>query len=165
MKQSSKMGFLFFIASILSVLAFPFNPLIIFKFLEPNNIEVLGYVGWIFWVVGIALIILHYYHVYYRKVRVLVDSGIYAVVRHPLYLGWILSIFVATIFLYQHWMFVIIGIPGITSVYSISRQEDHLNIERFGDDYKRYMQKVPRMNLFLGVIRLQRRKREVKVDR
>jgi len=80
MKQSSKMGFLFFIASILSVLAFPFNPLIIFKVFEPNNIEVLGYAGWIFWVVGIALIILPYYHVYYRKVNVLVDSGIYAVV-------------------------------------------------------------------------------------
>ena len=164
MKQSSKMGFLFFIASILSVLAFPFNPLIIFKVFEPNNIEVLGYAGWIFWVVGIALIILPYYHVYYRKVKVLVDSGIYAVVRHPLYLGWILAIFVATIFLYQHWMFVIIGIPGIASVYLISRQEDHLNIERFGDDYKRYMQKVPRMNLLLGVIRLLRRKREDKVD-
>ena len=159
MKQSSKTGFLFFIASILSVLAFPFNPLIIFKVLEPNNIEVLRYVGWIFWVVGIALIILPYYYVYFRKVKVLVDSGIYAVVRHPLYLGWILSIFVATIFLHQHWLFVIIGVLGIASLHLISRQEDHFNIERFGNDYKRYMQKVPRMNLLLGVIRLLRRRK------
>jgi protein-S-isoprenylcysteine O-methyltransferase Ste14 len=160
MKQSSKTGFLFFIASIFSVLAFPFNPLIMFKVLEPNNIEVLRYVGWIFWVVGIALIILPYYYVYYRKVKVLVDSGIYAVVRHPLYLGWILSIFVATIFLYQHWLFVIVAIPGIASVYLISRQEDYFNIERFGDDYKRYMQKVPRINFVVGVIRLLRRREE-----
>jgi len=156
MKQSSKMGFLFFIASVLSVLAFPCNPLIIFKVLEPNNIKVLWYIGWIFWVVGIVFIILSYYYIFYRKVKVLVDSGIYAVVRHPLYLGWILSIFVATIFLYQHWLFVIIGIPGIASVYSISRQEEPLNIERFGDAYKRYMQSVPRMNLLVGVIRLLR---------
>ena len=159
MKQSTKMGFLFFIASILSVLAFPCNPLIIFKVLEPNNIKVLWYVGWIFWVVGIVFVILPYYYIYYRKVKVLVDSGIYAVVRHPLYLGWILSIFVATIFLYQHWLFVIIAIPGIASVYLISRQEEHLNVERFGDDYKRYMQVVPRMNLLVGVIRLVRTKK------
>jgi len=159
MKQSTKMGFLFFIASVLSVLAFPCNPLIIFKVLEPNNIKVLWYVGWIFWVVGIVFIILSYYYIFYRKVKVLVDSGIYAVVRHPLYLGWILSIFVATIFLYQHWLFVTIGIPGIASVYLISRQEEHFNIERFGDAYRRYMQSVPRMNLLVGIIRLVRAKK------
>ena len=88
-KQSSKIGFLFFIAGVLSVLAFPFNPLVIFKVVEPNNIEVLWYVGWIFWAVGIALIILPYYHFYYRKVNVLVDSGIYGTIRHPFYSGFI----------------------------------------------------------------------------
>jgi len=157
-KQSSRIGFLFFIAGVLSVLAFPFNPLVIFKVVEPTNIEVLCYVGWIFWAVGIALIILPYYHFYYRKANVLVDIGIYAVVRHPLYLGWILSIFVATIFLYPHWLFAIIGFSGIASVYLISREEDRLNIEKFGKNYKKYMEKVPRMNLLLGVMRLLRRR-------
>ena len=160
MKQPSKMGILFFIASVLSVLAFPFNPLIGFGLLEPNNIEVLRYIGWIFWTVGIALVILSYYYIYYRKVKVLIDSGIYAVVRHPLYLGWILGIFVATALFYQHWVFAIIGIPGIACVYLISRREEHRNIERFGNDYKQYMQRVPRMNLLLGIIRLLRRRRK-----
>jgi protein-S-isoprenylcysteine O-methyltransferase Ste14 len=46
-------------------------------------------------------------------------------------------------------------------VYLISRQEDQRLIEKFGDDYKRYMQSVPRMNFLVGVIRLvRRRKRE-----
>ncbi len=108
-----------------------------------------------------ALIILPYYYIYYRKVKVMIDSGIYAIVRHPLYLGWILAVFIATIFLHQHWLFVIIGIPGIASVYLISRQEEQTNIEKFGDDYRLYMQKVPRMNLLKGIIRLiQRRKKE-----
>ena len=115
MKQSSKMNFLYFIASILSVLAFPANPLIIFKVIEPNNIKVLFYVGWIFWAVGITLIILSYYHIFFQKVKVLIDSGIYGVVRHPMFLGGILGIFVTSIFFYQHWLFVIIGIPGIAS--------------------------------------------------
>lgn len=159
MKQTSKMGFLFLIACILSVLAFPCNPLVISKVLEPNNIEVLLYIGWIFWIVGISLVILSYSIIYYRKVKVLVDSGIYGVVRHPMYLGWILAIFVATILLHQHWLFVIIGIPGIASVYLISRQEDQRNIEKFGDAYKCYIQTVPTMNLFAGVVRLPRRRR------
>ena len=152
------MGVLFFIAGVLSVLAFPFNPLVIFKVVEPTNIEALRYVGWIFWAAGVALIILPYYHIYYRKANVLADSGIYAAVRHPLYLGWILSIFVATIFLHQHWLFVIIGFSGIASVYLISREEDRFNIEKFGKNYKRYMEKVPRMNLLLGVMRRLRRR-------
>ena len=159
MKQSSKMNFLYFIASILSVLAFPTNPLIIFKVIEPNNIKVLFYIGWIFWIVGITLIILSYYHIFFRKVKVLIDSGIYGVVRHPMFLGGILGIFVTSIFLYQHWLFVIIGIPGIASWYLISREEERLNIEKFGDDYRLYTQKVPRMNLLVGIIRLVRRRK------
>jgi len=42
-------------------------------------------------------------------------------------------------------------------------REEQMSIEKFGDDYKRYMQKVLRMNLLLGIIRL-RRMREEKVD-
>jgi protein-S-isoprenylcysteine O-methyltransferase Ste14 len=158
MKQANKMGFLFFIASISSVLAFPCNPLVIFKVIEPNNIKILLYVGWIFIAVSITLICLSYYQIFFRKAKVLSDRRIYAIVRHPMYLGWILGIFVATIFLYQHWIFVIIGIPGIASLYLISRQEEQRNIERFGDDYKHYMQKVPRMNLVVGIIRQVRRR-------
>lgn len=159
MERSSKMGVLFFFSSISSILALPINPLVIFKVLEPNDIKVLWCIGWIFWAVGMILVILSYYHLYYRKAKVLIDSGTYAVVRHPLYLGWILSTFVATIFLYQHWLFVIIGVPGIASIYLISREEERLNIERFGDDYERYMQEVPRMNLLTGLIRLLRRRK------
>ena len=157
--KSHGVGFLFFIASILSVLAFPCNPLVVLKVIEPNDIELLRYIGWIFWTIGIILVILPYYYLFYRKVENLIDGGIYAIVRHPLYLGWILSIFVATVLLYQHWVFWAIGIPGVASVYLIARQEEHFNIEKFGDDYKLYMRKVPRMNFLVGVIRLLQRRR------
>ena len=86
-----------------------------------------------------------------------VDTGIYAVVRHPLYLGWLL-IYVVLILLSRYWLTAIIGIPGMICVYLISRQEDQHLIEKFGDDYKDYMQKVPRMNLLVGIIRLVRRR-------
>ena len=53
---------------------------------------------------------------------------------------------------------------GSALFYKDVLREEQMCIEKFGDDYKRYMQKVPRMNLLLGVIRLLRRKREDKVD-
>jgi hypothetical protein len=46
------------------------------------------------------------------------------------------------------------------------QDEEARLIAKFGEDYRRYMQRVPRMNLVLGVTRLllQRRKREQKGD-
>ena len=161
MKQWMKGGFLYYIAGALLVLVYS-----LLWFLDaPAGVQLLRYVGGAILVVGIILIILPRF-VFRSKGKpekekdwiettVVVDTGIYAVVRHPLYLGW-LFMYVALILLSQHWLTVIIGIPGMVCVYLISRQEDQRLIEKFGDEYKDYMQKVPRMNLLVGIIRLVR---------
>ena len=163
MKQWMKGGFLYYIAGALLVLAYS-----LLWFLDtPAGVQLLRYAGWIILAVGLILIILPRF-VFRSKGKpekgkdwtdttVLVDTGIYAIVRHPLYLGWLLM-YVALILLSQHWLTVIIGIPGMACVYLISRQEDQSLIEKFGDDYKYYIQKVPRMNLLVGIIRLVRRR-------
>ena len=88
---------------------------------------------------------------------VLVDSGLYGVVRHPQFLGCIMLMF-ASILVSQHWLSVIIGIPISVWLYmEIPKEEKGLQI-RFGDDYKRYMEKVPKLNPLVGVIRLLRRR-------
>jgi protein-S-isoprenylcysteine O-methyltransferase Ste14 len=71
-------------------------------------------------------------------------------------LGGILAIFVATPLLYPHWLFVVLGIPGIVILYWGTKSEEQRLIERFGDDYRAYIRKVPRINLVLGIIRLLR---------
>jgi protein-S-isoprenylcysteine O-methyltransferase Ste14 len=86
-----------------------------------------------------------------------VDSGIYAVVRHPMYLGLIL-VLLATILISQHWLTALFSVPWILLLCNAVRGEDKRNSEKFGDDYKRYMQSVPRMNLPVGLIRLLLRK-------
>ncbi len=165
MKQLMKGGSLYYIAGGLLVLAY----LLVWFLDNPAGVQLLRYVGWPIVVVGIVLVSLPRF-VFRSKGKlekkkdwtqtsVLVDSGTYSIVRHPLYLGWLLM-YVANIFWSQHWLTMIIGIIGIVCVYLISIQEDQRLIEKFGDDYKRYMQSVPRMNLLLGVIRLRRRKRE-----
>jgi NAD-dependent dihydropyrimidine dehydrogenase PreA subunit len=89
---------------------------------------------------------------------VLVDSGLYGLVRHPQFLGCIMLMF-ASILVSQHWLSAIIGIPISMWLYTeISKEEKGLMI-RFGDYYKRYMEKVPRMNFLVGIIRLLRRRK------
>ena len=91
---------------------------------------------------------------------VVVDSGTYGIVRHPQILGCIL-LMSASILISQHWLPAIIGVPIIVWSYVEVQKEEKGLVIKFGDEYKRYMEKVPRMNLLLGIIRLlQRRKRE-----
>lgn len=87
----------------------------------------------------------------------LVDSGIYALVRHPLYLGWTL-IYVAVMAIGQYCFTVLFGLLGIGCIILISRQEDRRLVKRFGARYEAYLQSVPTMNLLAGGLRWFRRR-------
>ena len=90
----------------------------------------------------------------------LVDTGIYSIVRHPQYVTFILWA-IAGMLLFQHWFIIILGIPIISLTYIDLIKADKDSIEKFGDDYKQYMKKVPRSNFVIGIIRhLQRRNRK-----
>ncbi|MBA7698463.1 hypothetical protein ES703_107140 [subsurface metagenome] len=157
------------ILTILCIACFPINPLVLIGLLETGFYRPLFILGWVVWAVGMVLVMAPIV-MFPRRGGVtkgksfvhttrLVDSGIYAVVRHPQYLGGILSIFVATPLLYPHWLFAILGIPGAVILYWSTKEEEKRLIERFGNDYRSYMQRVPRMNLMLGIIRLCRRQK------
>lgn len=87
----------------------------------------------------------------------IVDSGIYAAVRHPQYLCWVFFSF-AIILIAQHRLVVIIGIAAMVTIYMQARQDDQSLVGKFGDAYKRYMHSVPRMNILVDLIGLMRRK-------
>jgi len=77
-----------------------------------------------------------------------------------------MTMFFSHIFLGQNLIVAIGTIVALVCCYLIIVSDEEKNLEKFGDDYKRYMQKVPRIDFVLGVIRLlQRRKRDVKVNR
>jgi len=82
----------------------------------------------------------------------LVDTGIYSIVRHPQYVTFILWA-IAGMLLFQHWIIILLGIPIIPLTYIDLIRADKAAIEKFGDDYKAYMKKVPRVNFLLGIIR------------
>jgi protein-S-isoprenylcysteine O-methyltransferase Ste14 len=163
-EKRMKGGSMYYVAGALLIIAYLF-----LWFLDnPAGIEELRYVGWIILAVGLVLIFLPKFAFRskgnvekekdWTETSVLVDTGIYSVIRHPLYLGWLLMYF-AIIFWSQHWLTIIIGVMGMICVYLISRQEDQRLVEKFGDDYKDYMRKVPRMNFLSGIIQLVRRRK------
>jgi protein-S-isoprenylcysteine O-methyltransferase Ste14 len=79
----------------------------------------------------------------------LVDTGIYSIVRHPQYIVFIFWA-IAGMLLFQHWIVIILGIPIISLTYFDLLKADKDGIKKFGDDYKKYMKKVP---LFLPRMR------------
>lgn len=84
------------------------------------------------------------------------DTGLYGVVRHPLYLG-VIVMYVAAILVGQSWPAAAVAVPGIAVMYWSMLLEERWNRQRFGDDYVSYMQRVPRLNIFVSIIRLMRR--------
>ena len=169
MKWTNKKNIFWLTAlSILCIVCFPVNPLVLTGVIETSSYPALFVVGWVAWAAGMVLVMAPII-LFPRRGNVpkgksfvntarLVVTGIYAVVRHPQYLGGILSIFTTTLLWYPHWLFAVLGAIGAAVVYLSAREEDERLIEQFGDDYVAYMKRVPRMNIVLGVIRLVRRR-------
>ena len=87
----------------------------------------------------------------------IVDTGIYSIVRHPQFITFILFA-IAGMLLFQHWIVVLLGIPIMPLTYIDLLRADNRLVEKFGADYKKYMQRVPRANFVLGIFRLLRKK-------
>jgi len=92
----------------------------------------------------------------YMHTTILVDSGIYSIVRHPQYLaGVFLSI--ALFLIAQHCLVAALGTVAVVIYYLDTYDEEKRCIDKFGESYKKYMKRVPRMNFILGIVRLIRR--------
>jgi protein-S-isoprenylcysteine O-methyltransferase Ste14 len=147
-----------------------FLPLIlVFVFYNYYKLDFLVYAGWILLVFSVVVIWLAGGE--FRKkggapkgesivhTSVLVNSGVYAVVRHPQYLGFILCV-LALVLMSQHWLSVISGVLGSALFYRDILREEQMSIGKFGDAYRRYMKRVPRMNILIGILRYLRQRRK-----
>jgi len=167
--MSSKETIFISIASILYIVCFPCNPLVLTGILEVKSYFALFIIGWIVWAFGMVLVMAPI--VMFPKrgcvprgksfvaTTRLVSTGVYAVIRHPQYTGGIYAIFVTTLLWYPHWLFAVLGVIGTFLTYLSIKEEDKRLITKFGNDYIAYMNKVPGMNIFLGIIRLLRKER------
>jgi protein-S-isoprenylcysteine O-methyltransferase Ste14 len=131
-------------------------------FIGRDYVPLLRYLGFVLWAAGCVLAWLPIF--YFRRkasvpkgksyvnTTVLVTTGIYSVVRHPQYLSFFLLAFGLAL-IGQHWVFFLLGAIG-SVIYGLGLiGEDEANIEKFGDDYRRYKEQVPGYNILLGFIR------------
>ncbi len=156
----SSIGGALFIAQIVLTL--------VFWDLAPS--QALRYVGMAVWTAGAAFAIIPIFVFRsrgnvpkgksYMHTTTLVDSGIYAIVRHPQAgaAGILLSL--ALMLIAQHWLVVVLGVVAMGLTYLDTLKADQYCIEKFGDDYVRYMERVPRLNFVLGAVRLARRRKQ-----
>ena len=155
--------------TILGIICFPANPLVLTGLLEVQSYLSLFVLGAIVWAFGMAMVMAPIIMFPRRggvpkgksfvRTTQLVDTGIYAVVRHPQYTGGVYSIFITTVLWYPHWLFMVLGVIGTAVIYLSCKEEDQRLIRQFGDKYLAYMKRVPGMNIFLGIWRMVRERR------
>ena len=100
---------------------------------------------------GIIILVLAVYmawngiRIIFGKVRenpVVIREGIYGIVRHPIYLSEML--FYLSLFVFRTSLTALaIWIVAVLFLHYLLRYEEKLLLERFGDDYRRYMKDVP----------------------
>ena len=155
--------------TILGIVCFPANPLVLTGVIKVESYLVLVIVGCVVWTLGMVLVMAPIV-MFPRRGGVakgksfvyttrLVDTGIYTIVRHPQYTGGIYAIFLTTFLWYPSWLFGILGLIGIAVLYMSCREEDQRMIGKFGNDYIAYMKRVPRMNFVLGFMRFIQQRR------
>jgi len=157
------------VLTILYIACFPINPLVLTGVIEVQSYLVLSISGWVVCAFGMVLVMAPIVMFPRRggvpkgksfvKTTRLVDTGIYAVIRHPQYTGGIYVMFLPTLLLYPHWLFGLLGAVGAVLTYLTIGEGDKLLVEKFGDDYTEYKKRVPGMNFVAGIIRLLRRRR------
>jgi protein-S-isoprenylcysteine O-methyltransferase Ste14 len=89
----------------------------------------------------------------YMQTSVVVDRGLYAISRHPQYLGYMLFAGGFAL-LSQHWAVVLLAVIGVMGLYFQALQEERYCLTRLGEPYNQYLRRVPRFNFLLGILRL-----------
>jgi protein-S-isoprenylcysteine O-methyltransferase Ste14 len=151
----------YLLSSIASVLTIA--QIVLAFFLRNHGLEELQSAGWIcLWIAGIfgTLPIITFRRKggvpkgeSYIKTTVLVDTGIYAIVRHPQNgTAWLL-INLGVILIARHWTSMVLGLISMGLVYADTFKADQYCIKKFGVEYERYLERVPRVNFVTGIIR------------
>jgi protein-S-isoprenylcysteine O-methyltransferase Ste14 len=107
--------------------------------------------GFIRWPVGIILLVFAFYLAQSgmkavfgktQEIPHVITRGVFSIVRHPIYLGAILAYGVLTSLTMSVASAALLMLI-IAFYWYISRYEENLLIERFGDEYRDYRKKVP----------------------
>lgn len=93
---------------------------------------------------------------------ILIREGPFRIVRHPEYAFYIWFFIILSIALSPVFRFTVLSIIGDILLFIgfmlLAKQEEAFNIRKWGDEYRQYMEEVPRFNYVQGLWRLRKRR-------
>ena len=99
---------------------------------------------------------------YASETTVLTRNGLYGVMRHPENIGFFMFFVSLTVFSSNHVPFNVLSVIGTILLtigcYFACVEGEKLNVLKWGDEYKQYMEEVPRFNFVLGIWRRLKKK-------
>jgi len=166
--EKQKKNYLHFLSHILLIIFLVGEIASFFIFYNKAGNEIIRNIGYGLWIVSAFLGWLPILELRRRggipakqsfvKTTKLVDTGIYSICRHPQFLGGIL-IGLSLFLIAQHWVVLIFGILVMIIFYLGVVEGDRSALEKFGQEYQQYKERVPRLNFVVGIIRLLRKKK------
>lgn len=128
---------------------------------QGGDILPLLYAGYAFYVPAAAFVISSFINLKrkgkpesgWEYTTVIINSGIFQIVRHPLYLGSALFT-IGLMLIIQSIPATILGLVATFCFWMASKKEDEFNTKKFGEEYHRYMGEIPRWNAFKGLKRV-----------
>lgn len=93
---------------------------------------------------------------------ILIKEGPYKIVRHPSNVAWSVFFVTLPISLSQNVPFTVLSVFGIVAIVAFSYyasliEERELDLKKWGDEYREYMEEVPRWNLLKGLWNLRKK--------
>jgi protein-S-isoprenylcysteine O-methyltransferase Ste14 len=148
---------LIYLAALLTLSA-----MVLSAFLDEPNCALIRYLALVFGVSGLCLVFWPMFTLRrygrarprenYMQTTTVVDHGLYTVVRHPLYLGY-MCLSVTFMLISPHWLIILVASVAIMLFYLYAHQEEERLKKKFGRAYQEYMGRVPRFNIIGGLIR------------
>jgi len=131
-------------------------------FVERGDSAPLKYIGLAVFVLAVVFIFGPFFHLSrhgqveegksFVYTTAVVDRGLYAIVRHPQYLGYCL-LALGFALVTQHPITLGLALIGIIFFYVQMVNEERFLSKQLGAEYEAYVQRVPRTNILLGIYR------------
>jgi protein-S-isoprenylcysteine O-methyltransferase Ste14 len=101
------------------------------------------YSGLLIYVLGLVMVLMFSISFGTAPLGEPLSKGVYAISRHPLYLGFFLA-YAGTGIACASWVFLLCAIVWIVSWYFGVIEEERLLLEKYGEVYQQYMNRTPR---------------------
>ena len=111
------------------------------------------YAGLLVYLLGMFIWILAMLSFYTTPVEKPVTKGVYSISRNPQYVGdFFINISISIACL--SWIFLIVAIVAVIFEHNIVASEEHFLLEKYGNAYREYMNKIPR---WIGIPKSEKR--------